>query len=96
MNSIVSFPIAAAVPVVASAISIPDHDARLIELEEKIFELIHAMDEFEPEMSRLQQVWSSESIRRYNEVQYGSSTLSAEDRNAVINAAAQRRMYALT
>jgi hypothetical protein len=38
-------------------------DARLIELEEKIFELIHAMDEFEPEMSRLQQVWTSESIR---------------------------------
>jgi hypothetical protein len=30
-------------------------DARLIELEEKIFELIHAMDEFEPEMSPSQQ-----------------------------------------
>jgi hypothetical protein len=61
-------------------------DARLIELEEKIFELIHAMDEFEPEMSRLQQVWTSESIRLYNEVQYGSSTLSAKDRSAIINA----------
>jgi hypothetical protein len=63
-----------------------DADARLIELEEKIFELIHAMDEFEPEMSRLQETWVNESERLYNETQFGNGTLSNADRSAIINA----------
>jgi hypothetical protein len=63
-----------------------DDDAQLIELEEKIFDLIHAIDDFDPEISRLQEIWINESERLYNETQFGNGTLSKEERSAIISA----------
>jgi hypothetical protein len=63
-----------------------DDDAQLLELEEKIFDLIHAIDDFDPEISRLLEIWINESERLYNEARFGNSTLSKGERSAIINA----------
>lgn len=61
-------------------------DTQLLELEEKIFDLIHARDEFNPEISRLQDIWVDESTRLYDETLTGESTLSPSERRAIVSA----------
>jgi hypothetical protein len=62
------------------------NDAELLELEEKIFDLIHAIDEFNPELSRLQEIWVNESKRLYEAALTGESRLSPSERSAIVSA----------
>jgi hypothetical protein len=61
-------------------------DAKLLELEEKIFDLIHAIDEFNPEISRLQEIWTDEYQRLHDAVLTGESTLSGAEQSAIVRA----------
>jgi hypothetical protein len=61
-------------------------DAKLLELEEKIFDLIHAIDEFNPEISRLQKIWTDEYRRLHDAVLTGESTLSGAEQSAIVRA----------
>jgi hypothetical protein len=61
-------------------------DAELLELEEKIFDLIHAMDDFDPEISRLHEIWTGEMLRLEAAAAAGESTLSRTERSAIVRA----------
>ena len=89
MNSIVALPIAAAIPVVAPAMAVPASgydDCRLLEMVNRIFELRDVIDEFHPELVRLQDIWSEEMLRLHEASLTGECTLSKEERSAAVAA----------
>ena len=89
MNSIVALPIAAAVPVAAAAMAVPasgNDDARLLEMVERIFKLRDAIDEFDPEIERLQAVWGAEMIRLHEENLTGEHSRTPAERSAIVAA----------
>jgi hypothetical protein len=93
MNSIVALPIASAVAVAQPALvnSQPSQseyadDGILLEIENEIYELQEKIDAFDPEIGRLQNIWTEEMIRLYQATRAGESTLSAEERSASVAA----------
>ena len=98
MNSIVALPIAAAIPVVAPAMAVPasgndaggrnnaHDDGRLLEKVDRIFKLRDVIDEFDPEIRRLQEIWTAEMIRLYEEDLTDAHPRSSAERHAIVAA----------
>jgi hypothetical protein len=89
MNSIVALPIAAAIPVVAPEMAVPASgydDCRLLEMVDRIFKLRDVIDEFDPEIMRLQEVWSAEVIRLHEENLTGEHSRSQPEQRAIVAA----------
>ena len=89
MNSIVALPIAAAIPVVAPAMAVPASgydDCRLLEMVDRIFKLRDVIDEFDPEIRRLQEIWTAEMIRLYEEDLTDAHPRSSAERHAIVAA----------
>jgi hypothetical protein len=89
MNSIVALPIAAAIPVVAPAMAVPASgydDCRLLEMVDRIFKLRDVIDEFDPEIMRLQEIWSAEVIRLHEENLTGEHSRSQPEQRAIVAA----------
>jgi hypothetical protein len=63
MNSIVALPIAAAMPVAAPTMPPAGDDRALLEMAGKFFKLMEVIDEPDPEIRRLQEIWVEEMIR---------------------------------
>jgi hypothetical protein len=61
-------------------------DSRLLEIENEIFELREEIGKFDPEILRLQEIWSAEMIRLCNESSTGECTLNKEERSAAVAA----------
>jgi hypothetical protein len=61
-------------------------DNRLLELEEQIFELKEKIEAFDPEIIRLQNIWSEEMLRLYQASLTGECTLSKQERSAAVAA----------
>jgi hypothetical protein len=72
---------AAAAP--ASALA---NDGRLLEMVNRIFELRDVIDESDPEIVRLQNIWTEEMLRLYEASLTGECTLSKEERSAAVAA----------
>ena len=98
MNSIVALPIAAAIPVAAPAMAVPasgngasgrnnaHDDGRLLEAVDRIFKLRDVIDESNPEIIRLEEIWTAEMIRLYEEDLTGEHPLSSPERRAIVAA----------
>jgi hypothetical protein len=52
----------------------------------QLFDLIHAIDEFQEEISRLKEIWTDEMLRLDAAVLTGESTLSRTERSAIVKA----------
>ena len=61
-------------------------DGRLLEIENEIFELKEKIEAFNPEMARLQNIWSDEMCRLYEARRTGECTLSKEEVSAAVAA----------
>ena len=98
MKSIVALPIAAAIPVAAPAMAVPasgndaagrnnaHDDGRLLEKVDRIFKLRDVIDEFDPEIMRLQEIWTAEMIRLYEEDLTGEHPRGWPERRAIVEA----------
>jgi hypothetical protein len=63
-----------------------DDDGRLLEAVDRIFKLRDVIDEFDPEIRRLQEIWSEEMLRLYKASLTGECTLSKEEQLAAVKA----------
>lgn len=63
MNSLMAIPIASALPVAAVAANSDPDDCRLFEIENEIFELKDKIEDFDPEILRLQGIWRDEFVK---------------------------------
>jgi hypothetical protein len=61
-------------------------DRHLLEIVNQIFELKEKIDAFDPEIVRLQNIWSEEMLRLYDASLTGECTLSKEERSAAVAA----------
>jgi len=61
-------------------------DGRLLEIENEIFELKEKIEAFNPEIARLQNIWSDEMCRLYEANLTGECTLSKEEVSAAVAA----------
>jgi hypothetical protein len=61
-------------------------DAKLLELEEKTFDLIHAIDEFNPEIKQSREIWAGEMARLQDASFAGESALGEAEWIAAVQA----------
>jgi hypothetical protein len=82
MNSLVALPIVAALPVAGPAM--PPNDSALVKLEEDIFEQYWGAKAYDDEINRLHPIWVGESKRLADEFYAGRSTLTPDERWALV------------
>ncbi len=70
-----------------------DPDARLLELEEKIFEHKEAFDALEPEIDRLNNIWCKENRRMHDEYEATRIRPTFEEREAILAAMPEFKEY---
>jgi hypothetical protein len=61
-------------------------DGRLLETVDRIFKLQDVIDEFDPEIGRLHELWATEMIRLYEEDLTGEHSRSSPERRAIVAA----------